>query len=276
MLAFERVGAGEPLVLVHGIGHRRQAWYPVLDQLAEHREVILVDLPGHGESDPLVTEGRPIQDVLGEQFRHFLADQQLCRPHVAGNSLGGRIALEAGAAGDARSVTALAPAGFWRSDRGFAYTHRLFATMVGLSRRLQPEAPLMARGKLGRAVMFGLVTTHPGNIDSERALGDFRAFTAALPALREIISQATPFAAEIPDSVPVTIAWGTRDLVLPIYQARVARGALPVATHLRLPGCGHVPMSDDPELVARVLLDGSAPVPGFVPVDGVISAPPGT
>ena len=48
MLAFERHGSGEPLVLVHGVTHRRQAWYPVLDQLAEHREVILVDLPGHG------------------------------------------------------------------------------------------------------------------------------------------------------------------------------------------------------------------------------------
>ena len=48
MLAYERHGSGEPLVLVHGVTHRRQAWYPVLDQLAEHREVILVDLPGHG------------------------------------------------------------------------------------------------------------------------------------------------------------------------------------------------------------------------------------
>ena len=63
-LAFERVGSGEPLVLVHGVGHRRQAWYPVLDQLAEQREVVLVDLPGHGESDPLVTDGRPMVDVL--------------------------------------------------------------------------------------------------------------------------------------------------------------------------------------------------------------------
>ena len=51
MLAFERHGSGDPLVLVHGVTHRRQAWYPVLDQLAEQREVILVDLPGHGHSD---------------------------------------------------------------------------------------------------------------------------------------------------------------------------------------------------------------------------------
>src|SRR5436305_6489635 len=87
MLACERHGSGEPLVLVHGVTHRRQAWYPVLDDLAEHREVILVDLPGHGESPELVTDGRPVDEVLREQFRLFLADQGLHRPHVAGNSL---------------------------------------------------------------------------------------------------------------------------------------------------------------------------------------------
>ncbi len=263
MLAFERHGAGEPLVLVHGIGHRRQAWYPVLDQLAEQREVILVDLPGHGASDPLETGGRPISDVLSGEFRTFLGQQGLDRPHVAGNSLGGRIALEAGARGDARSVTALSPAGFWRSDLAFAYTQSLFRTVGSLSGRLGPSAPRLARSRAGRAVMFGWITSHPVRIEPDRALGDFQAFSASLPALREIISQATPFVSSIPANVPVTIAWGGRDVVLPPYQATVAEKALPGATHLRLPGCGHVPMSDNPALVAEVLLAGSAPVPGF-------------
>ena len=47
------------------------------------------------------------------------------------------------------------------------------------------------------------------------------------------------------------------ELLLPT-QARRARKALPDARHLWLRGCGHVPMSDDPDLVARVLLEGSA------------------
>ena len=64
MLAYERFGTGEPLVLVHGISHRRQAWYPVAEQLAEHREVVLFALPGHGESPELVTDGRS-DDVAG-------------------------------------------------------------------------------------------------------------------------------------------------------------------------------------------------------------------
>src|ERR1700710_2033843 len=128
MLACERHGSGEPLVLVHGVTHRRQAWYPVLDLLTPHREVILVDLPGHGQSPPLVTGGRPVEDVLRDLFKDFLDDQDLHRPPVAGNSLGGRIALEAGVNGHARSVTALSPAGFWDSAASFAYTRQLFTS----------------------------------------------------------------------------------------------------------------------------------------------------
>ena len=57
-LAYERHGTGPALVLLHGVGHRRQAWQPVLDLLTPHRTVIMVDLPGHGDSPPLRTEGR--------------------------------------------------------------------------------------------------------------------------------------------------------------------------------------------------------------------------
>ena len=77
MLAFERHGSGDPLVLVHGLTHRRQAWYPVLDELAEQREVILVDLPGHGQSPPFVTAGLPVKDALRRDFKAFLASRRL-------------------------------------------------------------------------------------------------------------------------------------------------------------------------------------------------------
>jgi pimeloyl-ACP methyl ester carboxylesterase len=260
MLAFERHGSGEPLVLVHGVTHRRQAWYPVLDQLAEQREVILVDLPGHGQSPPLVTGGRPVAEVLGEEFRQFLIDQELDRPHVAGNSLGGRIALEAGAAGDARSVTALSPAGFWRSDAGFAYTRALFGSMARLGVRLAPRAERLSRSRSGRALMYGWITAHPSRISPDQALGDFRAFQAALPTLATLLGAATPFDLPIPAEIPVTIAWAARDIVLPPWQADVARQALPNATHVMMHGVGHVPMTDNPAHVARVLLRGSAPV----------------
>ncbi len=62
-------------------------------------------------------------------------------------------------------------------------------------------------------------------------------------------------------TVPVTVAWGTRDRILPYRQAAVARARLPGACHLDLTGCGHVPMHDDPELVASVILDTTRAAP---------------
>jgi pimeloyl-ACP methyl ester carboxylesterase len=257
MLAYERIGAGPPLVLLHGVGHRRQAWYPIVDQVARHRELILVDLPGHGESDPLVLDGRTAITALREDLATFFGQQGLDRPHVAGNSLGGRMALEAAAAGMARSATTLSPAGFWRGDAGFAYTRCLFGAIQKLSDRLGARGPRLVTTSAGRAVLFSWIAAHPGRIGADAALGDLAAFRTARLALRAVLNEATPFSASIPADVPVTVAWASRDVVLLPYQARVARAALPTARHVKLPGCGHVPMSDDPGLVAGVLLRGS-------------------
>jgi pimeloyl-ACP methyl ester carboxylesterase len=65
--------------------------------------------------------------------------------------------------------------------------------------------------------------------------------------------------------VPVTIAWAARDLVLPPWQAEVARQKLPHATHITMRGVGHVPMTDNPTFVAEVLLRGSALVASVAP-----------
>lgn len=259
MLAYERHGSGETLVLVHGITHRRQVWYPVLDRLVEHRDVVLVDLPGHGESDPFCTDGLPVAEALRRDFRQFLDDLGVERPHVAGNSLGGRIALEAGAAGDARSVTALSPAGFWRTHASFAYTRNLFVAAARVAAALGRSGEQLPRTRAGRSVMYGTLMARPGRVPVDHAIGDFRAFRYARPALGAILAAATPFTEEIPADVPVTIAWAARDLVLPTWQADVAREALPHADHVMMRGVGHVPMFDNPDLVAEILLLGSTP-----------------
>ena len=53
--------------------------------------------------------------------------------------------------------------------------------------------------------------------------------------------------------MPVTVAWGTKDRLLPYRQSREAKRRLPAARHLPLPDCGHVPMIDDPELIVSVI-----------------------
>jgi pimeloyl-ACP methyl ester carboxylesterase len=271
MLAYERHGSGEPLVLLHGVTHRRQAWYPVLDELAEQRDVILVDLPGHGQSPPFELDGRSVKDALRRDFEGFLAALGLERPHLAGNSVGGLVALHAGSNGHARSVTALSPAGFWRDEAEFAYTRRFFIGLLAIADRLGPSTEWAARTRFVRQVVYSSLTAHPSRIPTDHVLGDVGAFMYARPTLRTMLVAAEPFLDPIPGDVPVTIAWSGRDLVLPRWQAKTAKQRLPQAEHLMLRGVGHVPMFDNPRQVAKVLLRGSAPAATVAPL--TVAAP---
>jgi pimeloyl-ACP methyl ester carboxylesterase len=256
-LAFERSGSGPPLVLLHGVGHRRQAWDAVLPRLTPHRDVIAVDLPGHGQSPPLQLAGRPVVEALLAAVTGLLDGLSLDRPHLAGNSLGGRLALEAGAAGRAASVTALSPAGFWRTDLEFNYARSMFGVMQLFGRFALPYAPQLARSTAGRALLYSAIVARPSRLSPEQAAGDVAGFVAAAPALNAVLSGMTVFTGSIPDQVPVTVAWGTKDRLLPQRQVLAVRARLPGALIVPLPGCGHVPMTDDPGLVADVLLRGS-------------------
>src|SRR5437764_12403957 len=90
-VVYSRTGQGEPLVLIHGIGHRRQAWDPVLPLLTPERDVITLDLPGFGESPAAVT-GYGVEPAL-IMFKAPFAELGLDRPHVPGHSLGGLLSL---------------------------------------------------------------------------------------------------------------------------------------------------------------------------------------
>ncbi|WP_158879474.1 alpha/beta fold hydrolase [Amycolatopsis anabasis] len=255
-VVYERTGDGEPLVLIHGVGHRRQAWAPVVPLLAPRREVIAIDLPGFGESPP---HGGSYSlaasiEVLGEFFVRLGLD----RPHVAGNSLGGLLSLALGEAGLVRSVTALSPAGLWTPREGryvlaILRAHRMIAERLG-----ERGARRLAATAAGRTLMGGMIFAKPWRFTPEAIVGDARAFGSA-PGFAPTIAEGRGFrfAGRVPD-IPVTIAWGDRDLILRRPKAADLRRISPRAELVRLPGCGHTPMIDAPELVARVLLEGSA------------------
>jgi pimeloyl-ACP methyl ester carboxylesterase len=250
-LCHQRTGSGPPLLLLHGIGLTWIVWRPVLPLLAREREVVALDLPGFGASPvgPLTIEG------LAHAVAAFAAQLGLERPHVAGNSLGGAVALAMGAEGHARTVCALSPAGFG-ARRSRYTTAVLRASRLG-SRALAPLAgPLCAR-PAGRAALLAHAAARPWRIPAADAAETVRAFAAA-PAFDRVLDRANEWSAGVP-SCPTTVAWAQRDAVLPrITHARRARRALPAARHLVLHGCGHVPMWDDPEQVARVLLEASS------------------
>lgn len=151
---YHRAGSGEPLLLIHGLGSRWQMWNPVLPMLAAQREVIAIDLPGFGESPMPVPGTRAGVASLTRLVTGFLDDLGLDRPHVAGNSLGGRLALELAKAGRARSATALSPAGF-DNDREAVFQRLSLTASVRAVRLLAPAAPLLVATAAGRTLLLG-------------------------------------------------------------------------------------------------------------------------
>jgi pimeloyl-ACP methyl ester carboxylesterase len=103
------------------------------------------------------------------------------------------------------------------------------------------------------------VVANPSRIASDAVVKLLTTFEDSRAVLAPLLRAArtTSFRDGQSIAVPITIAYGTHDrMVHP--PARAVRDHLPPHTRwLDLPGCGHVPMSDDPHLVARTILDGT-------------------
>jgi pimeloyl-ACP methyl ester carboxylesterase len=252
-LAYSRCGSGEPLVLLHGLGSSRFAWQPVLPILAERFDVIAVDLPGFGDSEPLPTAVEPTPAALAAAVADTLTQLGVGTAHVAGNSLGGWIALELAALWPVRSVTALSPAGLWRRHTP-VYCRLTLRASRFMTRFLGAPLRYVVRWRIGRVVVFGQMVGRPSRMTIEQArtaitaMGTSSGFRAALLAtLRR------RYLARGPIDVPVTVEFGARDRVLLKRQSRHVDQLPPHAEVLQLPGAGHLPMSDDPAAVAGVI-----------------------
>lgn len=258
-LAYERAGNGPVLVLLHGLGQSRRAWDPVLDRLTAARDVIAVDLPGHGQSPPLPQGRYPDLAALTDRILDLLGELGVERPHLAGNSMGGRIGLELAQRGRAASVTALSPAGFWGAA-GFRYARAVLLGTRGLGAAVRPVVPALVRMPVFRTALCGLFYGRPWRLTADQAVWALDTLIAT-EGFGEALNRSLTYRDPAPPRVPVTVAWGSRDLLLP-RQAKRARLLLPDAVHRELPGCGHLPMNDDPDLVAAVLLEGSGAAAG--------------
>ncbi|VFB00270.1 alpha/beta fold hydrolase [Nocardia cyriacigeorgica] len=253
-LRYDRFGTGDPLVLVHGVGSRRQVWEPVIPALAESFEVIAVDLPGFGESEPLPhTTVATLADALAD----FLAAEGIADPHLAGNSMGGGISLTLGARGQARSVTAYSPIGFW-DTAGRIWCQQSLGKSKAIGNRLRPALRKVLGTAAGRTAFLSLVIGKPWALDTEIAVATALGAMDA-PGFDDALASFTDFRLPDPSALadlPVTIAWGNRDILLTYAtQARRAKAVLQGAEHITLHGSGHTPFYDDPAGCARVLLD---------------------
>ncbi len=256
-----RRGSGEPLVLVHGIGSQWRIWEPVLDALAADFDVIALDLPGFGQTPPDGTG--PTVQAQAERVERFFDELDLGRPHVAGNSMGGAIALELARRGTVASATAISPAGFW-TGRERAFCQASLSSSRRLLGLIAPVVPTLLRSPAGRTMLLGQLVARPWRMDGEAAIDHLELLRSApnFDACAAAFDRYTFHDAHELQGVPVTVAWGDYDFLLLTRQRDRARKVLPWARHVALPNCGHAPFSDDPELLAKVIAAGArAPVP---------------
>ena len=259
-----RRGTGSPIVLVHGLGSRWQIFAPVIDLLAERHEVIALDLPGFGAS-PELPGVLPGPRGYADWLARWLGDHDIRHPHVVGSSMGGGIALELGRTGVAAAVTAVSPVGFYGGP-GLRWVQGSLTAMRAVARVAGPALDKAVEYRAGRAALLAVMFGQPTQVRPDAARIDLAglAGATAFGAARDDFATYVLATGDDPGAlttIPVTIAWGTRDVVLTHRtQSARARAVLPFARHTDLPGCGHLPFSDAPELCVRTILDNrSAP-----------------
>lgn len=247
MLAYDRTGDGPPLVLLHPLGADRRVWDPIVARLRDHRELIAVDLPGFGESPVFdrVPTPRALAAAVAEQLRAL----GVKRPHVAGSSLGGWIALELGLVGAAGTVTGIGPAGLWPGPLAAkrVIAHRLAGALA-------PLVGPLARSRAGRRLLLSNTAAHPGRIPGPDASHLVRTYGLA-PGFKAVNDQmrAGVFSGLERIRVPVTLVWPEHDrlVVRPPWLPDNVR-------NVTLDDAGHIPMWDAPDELAEILLTASA------------------
>ena len=250
-LAHTRHGSGEPLLLIHSLGGCKELWSPVLDLLATEHEVIAIDMPGFGGS-PRPPAGLPLtaRNLARLTLSFYETLGLRSDPHLAGNSLGGWVAIECARLGRARSVTGLCSAGFWREPLG---PRRNIAHAS--ARLLSPLAPLILRSERGRRLVLSGQIHHPERVTRAEAVGLVRAYAGSTgyeDANRQMRGGTIGDISDV--KVPLTLAWAEFDTSV---RRTPIRAFPPSVRQLVLPGCGHLPTWDDPELIAEVILEGT-------------------
>jgi len=254
-LAYDRTGRGEPLVLLHGQGLSRRSWDPVVPLLAPERDVIAVDLPGHGDSPRQPKGAGNAPADLAAAVAELLDQLGLDTVHVAGNSNGGWVALELARLGRARTVTAISPGGLWRKSGAPTHIRMVMRQMRINARTVRRVAPHAPRTRAAKTLFIAQASGRPSKVSRQlvqTAVDDMARAPGYRETLRAAMKRSFRGGEEI--HVPVTVAFGTRDRVLLPGVAR-RRGQLPAhARWVKLHGSGHIAMFDDPKTVAALVL----------------------
>jgi len=250
-------GEGSPLVLLHGLSASWHVWRPLLSILERQHRVFAPTLPGHPGGAPWPAGREANLDAIVDVLAEDLAQRKIDRPHIAGNSLGGLLALELARRGIAASVTALSPAGAWRSDRDYLAVARPFRIAHALMPLMIAAARPLLRFSGVRRALNAQAMVHGDRVPAGEVLRAMQSMagTSILPQLLTSMQRDGPIKPLAVNEIPVTIAWCEYDRVIPFetYGAPMLE-KVPGAQAETVKGAGHVPMYDEPQQVADMIL----------------------
>lgn len=258
MIADDRRGAGRRLLLIHGLGGSAHSWDTIQQALAGEREVITINLPGHGGAAAEPDSGT--FDGLVRSVATYLTASGLTGVDMVGSSMGARIVLELARRGSAGNVVALDPGGFWRG-----WERTFFKTTIGASVRLL-RATRLALPTLGgtaatRTLLLAQLSAAPWKLDRQVVATELQSFVATpvFDALvRDLAAGPEQRGPAAPGVGRVTIGWGRNDRLCLPRQAARAQAAFPSATLHWFDRCGHFPMWDQPDETIDLILRATA------------------
>jgi pimeloyl-ACP methyl ester carboxylesterase len=250
-------GRGKTVLCLPGLGGTKASFLTTVAALADSYRVVAIDLPGFGESDKPIAA--PYDAPWFARTVVSLLDAlEIKRAHLVGNSMGGRVAIEAGFVEPQRvgGIVLLSPALAWLRDRRWA----------PVVRALRPELGLLQLAP--RPIVEGVVRRLLGRADGWAAAGvdEFlrsyltpRGRAAFYAAARNIYLDEphgergfwTRLASLSPDAMFV---WGRQDTLVPVAFRRHVERTLPSARHVEL-DCGHVPQLECPRQTHAAIRD---------------------
>lgn len=251
-----RAGRGKPLLLVHGLGGSIRSWDPIRPALAESRDVIAIDLPGHGQSAAEPDSGTFAG--LARSLDAWLGTQNLAGIDMVGSSMGARLVLEMARRGRAGAVVALDPGGFWKGWERTFFRVTIGAS-IALVRALRSALPALTANSAGRSALMLQLSARPWALDPALVLTEMRSFadTATFDALVKDLATGPMQQGPAHANRPVVIGWGRRDRLCLPQQAKRAMAAFPGAQLHWFAGSGHFPLWDQPDETIAVILEST-------------------
>jgi pimeloyl-ACP methyl ester carboxylesterase len=270
-LAYTAAGAGDVLLLIHGLGGTRRTWRHLIDRLAVTHRVIAPDLPGHGESDApagdysLGAHASALRDLLVALGRHSAT--------VVGHSLGGGIGMQfayqfpertsrlilISTGGLGPELTPMLRAATLPGAQAVVAT--LAQLPEGITRRLVPVMSVLP-GLVARQDAGPLAEGLRGLADSRQRHTFVRTARSVIDWRGQRVSASRQLA--LLGELPVLVMWGSQDETIPPRHHRLVAHHLPEACLVEIPGAGHYPHETDTDQTLQAMNDFLAATEPFI------------